>query len=41
MPVLIHEIVSDDAELRLLPKSADKDPAHIRDSPFGHAFGWA
>jgi hypothetical protein len=28
MPVLIHEIVSDDAELRLLPKSADKDP-HI------------
>src|SRR5438477_3006617 len=24
MPVLIHEIVSDDAELRLLPKSADK-----------------
>src|ERR1700680_29507 len=26
MPVLIHEIVSDDAELRLLPKSADKDP---------------
>src|ERR1700722_15392182 len=26
MPVLIREIVSDDAELRLLPKSADKDP---------------
>jgi hypothetical protein len=26
MPVLIAEIVSDDAELRLLPKSADKDP---------------
>ncbi len=26
MPVLIHEIVSDDAELRLLPKSADKYP---------------
>ena len=26
MPVLIQEIVSDDAELRLLPKSADKDP---------------
>src|SRR4029077_16028935 len=26
MSVLIHEIVSDDAELRLLPKSADKDP---------------
>jgi hypothetical protein len=26
MPVLIDEIVSDDAELRLLPKSADKDP---------------
>jgi hypothetical protein len=26
MPILIHEIVSDDAELRLLPKSADKDP---------------
>jgi len=26
MPVLIHEIVSDDAELRLLPKSANKDP---------------
>ncbi len=26
MPVLIGEIVSDDAELRLLPKSADKDP---------------
>src|SRR5438309_3551668 len=26
MPVLIHEIVSDDAELRLLPKCADKDP---------------
>jgi hypothetical protein len=25
-PVLIQEIVSDDAELRLLPKSADKDP---------------
>jgi AsmA-like C-terminal region len=25
-PVLIGEIVSDDAELRLLPKSADKDP---------------
>jgi hypothetical protein len=25
MPVLIAEIVSDDAELRLLPKSADKD----------------
>ncbi|MGH9550397.1 MAG: hypothetical protein ACRD3W_13525, partial [Terriglobales bacterium] len=25
-PVLIKEIVSDDAELRLLPKSADKDP---------------
>jgi autotransporter translocation and assembly factor TamB len=25
-PVLIREIVSDDAELRLLPKSADKDP---------------
>lgn len=28
MPVLIGEIVSDDAELRLLPKSADKD-AHV------------
>ena len=26
IPVLIQEIVSDDAELRLLPKSADKDP---------------
>ncbi len=26
MPVLIREIVSDDAELRLLPKTADKDP---------------
>jgi hypothetical protein len=26
VPVLIGEIVSDDAELRLLPKSADKDP---------------
>jgi hypothetical protein len=26
MPVLVREIVSDDAELRLLPKSADKDP---------------
>ncbi len=26
MPILIHEIVSDDAELRLLPKSADRDP---------------
>ena len=26
MPVLIAEIVSDDAELRLLPKSAEKDP---------------
>ncbi len=26
MPILIHEIVSNDAELRLLPKSADKDP---------------
>jgi hypothetical protein len=26
VPVLISEIVSDDAELRLLPKSADKDP---------------
>ena len=26
MPVLIQEIVSDDAELRLLPKTADKDP---------------
>jgi AsmA-like C-terminal region/AsmA family len=26
LPVLIQEIVSDDAELRLLPKSADKDP---------------
>jgi hypothetical protein len=26
MPVLIEGIVSDDAELRLLPKSADKDP---------------
>src|SRR6202162_3162347 len=26
MPVLIGEIASDDAELRLLPKSADKDP---------------
>jgi hypothetical protein len=26
MPVLVQEIVSDDAELRLLPKSADKDP---------------
>ena len=26
MPIFIHEIVSDDAELRLLPKSADKDP---------------
>jgi len=26
VPVLIDEIVSDDAELRLLPKSADKDP---------------
>jgi AsmA-like C-terminal region len=26
MPVLIGEIVSDDAQLRLLPKSADKDP---------------
>ena len=26
MPVLIGAIVSDDAELRLLPKSADKDP---------------
>jgi hypothetical protein len=26
IPILIHEIVSDDAELRLLPKSADKDP---------------
>jgi AsmA-like C-terminal region len=26
MPVLIGEIVSDDAKLRLLPKSADKDP---------------
>src|ERR1700730_11280398 len=25
-PILIGEIVSDDAELRLLPKSADKDP---------------
>lgn len=25
-PVLLKEIVSDDAELRLLPKSADKDP---------------
>jgi hypothetical protein len=25
-PVLIREIISDDAELRLLPKSADKDP---------------
>ena len=25
-PVLIREIVSDDAELRLLPKSADKEP---------------
>jgi AsmA-like C-terminal region len=29
MPVLIQEIVSDDAELRLLPKSADKDPHHF------------
>jgi uncharacterized protein involved in outer membrane biogenesis len=28
MPILIHEIVSDDAELRLLPKFANKDP-HI------------
>src|SRR6476469_593137 len=28
IPILIGEIVSDDAELRLLPKSADKDP-HI------------
>ncbi len=26
VPVLIGEIVTDDAELRLLPKSADKDP---------------
>jgi AsmA-like protein len=26
VPVLIGEIVSDDAELRLLPKSSDKDP---------------
>jgi AsmA-like C-terminal region len=26
VPVLIGEIVSDDAELRLLPRSADKDP---------------
>jgi hypothetical protein len=26
VPVLIREIVSDDTELRLLPKSADKDP---------------
>ncbi len=26
IPILIGEIVSDDAELRLLPKSADKDP---------------
>jgi hypothetical protein len=26
MPVLIHEIVSDNAELRLLPKTADKAP---------------
>jgi hypothetical protein len=26
IPILIHEIVSDDAELRLLPKSADKEP---------------
>ncbi len=26
LPVLIGEIVSDDAELRMLPKSADKDP---------------
>jgi AsmA-like C-terminal region len=26
IPVLIQEIVSDDAELRLLPQSADKDP---------------
>src|SRR5258708_22460255 len=26
MPVLIREIVSGDAELRLLPKTADKDP---------------
>lgn len=26
VPVLIGEIVADDAELRLLPKSADKDP---------------
>jgi hypothetical protein len=26
LPILIHEIVSDDAELRLLPKSANKDP---------------
>ncbi len=26
IPVLVGEIVSDDAELRLLPKSADKDP---------------
>src|SRR6266849_2542242 len=26
MQILIHEIVSDDAELRLLPKSADRDP---------------
>jgi hypothetical protein len=26
MPVLIQEIVSDDAELRLLPKTANKDP---------------
>lgn len=28
IPVLIGEIISDDAELRMLPKSADKDP-HI------------
>jgi hypothetical protein len=26
LPVLVGEIVSDDAELRMLPKSADKDP---------------
>jgi hypothetical protein len=26
IPILIHELVSDDAELRLLPKSADKEP---------------
>ena len=26
LPVLIGEIISDDAELRMLPKSADKDP---------------